>query len=333
MLLIPLFTFIVLPVVDQLTKDYYIEYKDPNYKEKRIQHEETNNWFFYYKSALYVFSGLEILNFTFSLYLVKEIQISTSIFWLISFNSGLITAISMTIAHELYHKVSKIDKFVGLLLLSLGSYSHFYLQHLFCHHKFVATEKDPNTAKYNETVYEFVPRSIIGGYIQSWRIEATRLKGSNFYNIFENRMILSTLVTIVVPIIIWKLFSFQSFIFFITQAIISIIFSELVNYIEHYGLERKFQPEKNKFENVNFQHSWDAPYRFSCYLSSNILLHADHHMNCLKEYEKLTAIEGSPIMPYTYMTMMILSLYPKLYFSIVNPHLDEYKKNFEKKCK
>jgi len=142
-------------------------------------------------------------------------------------------------------------------------------------------------------------------------------------------MIQSSFISIFLPIIIWKFISFQCFIFFISQASVAIILSEFVNYIEHYGLERKFIEEKKKFENVNYQHSWDAPYRFSCYLSSNILLHADHHMNCLKEYEKLTAIEGSPIMPYTYITMILLSLYPKLFFSIVNPHLDEYKKKFE----
>jgi alkane 1-monooxygenase len=67
-------------------------------------------------------------------------------------------------------------------------------------------------------------------------------------------------------------------------------------------------------------------YSNSSYLSSNILLHADHHMNCLKEYEKLNAIEGSPIMPHTYVTMILLSIVPSLFFKVVHPHLEKFKK-------
>lgn len=120
--------FIILPIVDHLTKDYYIEYKDPNYKEKRIQYEETNNWYHYYKSALYVFSFLSILNFIFTFQFIKNSSLVNPIFWLVSFNSGLVTSITMIIAHELYHKVSKPEKILGLILLSLGSYTHFYIR-------------------------------------------------------------------------------------------------------------------------------------------------------------------------------------------------------------
>jgi alkane 1-monooxygenase len=191
---------------------------------------------------------------------MKETSIETFLFWLISFNCGLITAISMSVAHELYHKQSKVDKFFGLSLLSLGSYSHFYLQHLYCHHKHVATERDPNTARFNETIYQFIPRSILGGYIESWKIENKRMR--NKFNPLEHRMIQSSLVTISIPWLIYSIFGFHSFIFFVISSFISIIFVELVNYIEHYGLERKMLKEE-VYEKVNWEHSWDAPYRFS----------------------------------------------------------------------
>jgi hypothetical protein len=48
-------------------------------------------------------------------------------------------------------------------------------------------------------------------------------------------------------------------------------------------------------------------------------------MNCLKEYEKLNAIEGSPIMPHTYVTMILLSIIPSLFFKVVHPHLEKFK--------
>jgi alkane 1-monooxygenase len=262
-----IFLFVLLPIIDHLTKgsvqsssntflDYYIEYIDPTNRshEKRNKKEEEK-CFFYYKSALYVFSVLQVFVFLFSLNFMKEISMNSLLFWLISFNSGLITAISMSVAHELYHKQSKVDKFFGLTLLSLGSYSHFYLQHLFCHHKHVATPGDPNTARFNETIYQFIPRSVLGGYIESWKME----NGKSF---MEHRMIRSTLLTVFIPWLIYSLFGFYSFSFFLVQSFISIVFVELVNYIEHYGLERKMVKE-DTFEKVNWEHSWDAPYRFS----------------------------------------------------------------------
>lgn len=64
----------------------------------------------------------------------------------------------------------------------------------------------------------------------------------------------------------------------------------------------------------------------SCYLGSNLLLHADHHYHPTKGYEDLVAIKGAIIMPYTYSVMAPLALIPPLYMRIVNPIIEEYKK-------
>lgn len=54
-------------------------------------------------------------------------------------------------------------------------------------------------------------------------------------------------------------------------------------------------------------------------------------MHAFKEYEKLAAIEGAPIMPHTYVTMLLMSYVPPLYFNVVNPILEEHKKKVQ--CK
>ncbi len=47
-------------------------------------------------------------------------------------------------------------------------------------------------------------------------------------------------------------------IFQIFYAITTIIFYEAVNYIEHYGLERKLDSNGN-YESIKPKHSWNAP--------------------------------------------------------------------------
>ena len=51
---------------------------------------------------------------------------------------------------------------------------------------------------------------------------------------------------------------------------------EIINYIEHYGLQRKKLPD-GTYEKVNIRHSWNAPHKFSNYLFYKLQRHSDHH--------------------------------------------------------
>jgi alkane 1-monooxygenase len=65
--------------------------------------------------------------------------------------------------HELFHRREWFDKFVGSWTYTKWFYTHFIDEHLSGHHKLIATPEDPATARYNENVYHFVIRSLIGG--------------------------------------------------------------------------------------------------------------------------------------------------------------------------
>lgn len=86
-------------------------------------------------------------------------------------------------------------------------------------------------------------------------------------------MLWFSFICIILPILMYYLFGKIGLTLYFAQALVSMIFTETINYIEHYALERKLV--NGVYENVGYEHSWDAPYRFSCYLGTNILLHAD----------------------------------------------------------
>jgi len=50
--------------------------------------------------------------------------------------------------------------------------------------------------------------------------------------------------------------------FYHLTGLIGVYFLEIINYIEHYGLERK-EISPGVYEKVTVMHSWNAPYRVS----------------------------------------------------------------------
>jgi alkane 1-monooxygenase len=114
----------------------------------------------------------------------------------------------------------------------------------------------------------------------------------------------------------------------LTQLIIgvtSVLYLEAINYIEHYGLERKQLPD-GSFENVNIRHSWNAPHRFSNYILFKLQRHSDHHENALKPYQTLCSYDDSPLLPSGYAACLLLAFFPKFWFEIMNPLVEVYRK-------
>lgn len=112
----------------------------------------------------------------------------------------------------------------------------------------------------------------------------------------------------------------------------SIFYLEITNYIEHYGLRRKKLPDGN-YEKVTIRHSWNASHRMSNYLLFKLQRHSDHHENSLKSYQTLCAYEDSPQLPHGYLVCFNLAVFPKVWFSIMDPLVDEYNTNSEKGTK
>ena len=59
---------------------------------------------------------------------------------------------SAVVGHELFHKKSLFHKVTGTLIFAKIYYSQFYTSHIKFHHKLVATEEDPSTARLGESL-------------------------------------------------------------------------------------------------------------------------------------------------------------------------------------
>jgi alkane 1-monooxygenase len=95
---------------------------------------------------------------------------------------------------------------------------------------------------------------------------------------------------------------------------------EAVNYIEHYGLERRRLPD-GRYERAGARHSWDAYEWLSNAFLVHLQRHADHHLNPARPYGALQPQPESPKLPTGYPGMVPLAFVPPLWFAVMNPRV------------
>lgn len=232
--------------------------------------------------------------------------------------------IGITISHELIHRNRRFEQWLGkLLLLSVG-YMHFSIEHVYGHHKRVATRHDPATARRGESVYTFWFRSVPQQWISALGIEKKRLQRTKT-SVWspKNQMIWFTLLPFGVAGHLAATLSPWVGMLFIIQAVLSFSLLECVNYLEHYGLSRH-EKRPGRFEPVSEHHSWNSDHIVSRYLLFELTRHSDHHAHAHRKYQTLRSFNTSPQLPTGYPGMILLALLPPIWFAIMNPKVDFY---------
>lgn len=241
---------------------------------------------------------------------------------------GLITAMGVmcgtfgiNVGHELGHRRRRQERILAKIALMTSLYMHFYIEHNRGHHKHVSTEQDPASARYGETVYAFWVRSIVGGYRSAWQLERERLERKGLPVVsWANEMLRFHLIQGSWLLGIGLLFGGKALLMYVLAALMGILLLETVNYIEHYGLQRQALPS-GRYERVQPQHSWNSDHVLGRLLLFELSRHSDHHYLASRPYQVLRHHEQAPQMPTGYPGMMLLSLLPPLWFSVMHRRL------------
>ena len=234
--------------------------------------------------------------------------------------------IGITFAHELVHRSHRFERALGEILLAMTSYTHFAIEHVYGHHRHVGTPRDPATARYGESIYGFVPRSVLGGVASAWRFEGERLRRRGRRPWHEsNRMLryAATQVILYVAISLW--WGAAGTVFFAAQALLAIALVETINYIEHYGLERR-ELAPGRFERQMPWHSWNSSHRLSNWLLINLARHSDHHLVASKRYQTLEHLQAAPQLPAGYGAMFLAALCPPVWRRVMDPRVEKWRK-------
>lgn len=108
--------------------------------------------------------------------------------------------------------------------------------------------------------------------------------------------------------------------FAIAIGVVSFLFLETINYIEHYGLRRK-KLSSGRYERVKEIHSWNSDHNVGRIVLYELTRHSDHHFKSGKKYQILDRFKESPQLPFGYPASILISFIPPLWFKIMNDRI------------
>jgi alkane 1-monooxygenase len=227
----------------------------------------------------------------------------------------------INVAHELGHRVNKLEQTLAKLLLLTSLYMHFYIDHNQGHHKHVATPGDPSSARLNQSVYAFWPQTLIGTYLSAWHIAGKALlkKGKSVFSL-QNEMLQFQIIQAAFVFGVYWFWGGMVTIFFVLAALLGGILLETVNYIEHYGLSRN-KTSEDSYERVQPHHSWNSNHVIGRLMLFELSRHSDHHYLASRKYQILRHMDNAPQMPTGYPGMILLSLVPPLWFKVMHAQI------------
>jgi alkane 1-monooxygenase len=311
-----IFTWVAVPLVELLIKP------DSTNMSKAEAEVAKNDGA--YDLLLYLIVVLQIPMLIFFLFAMQNDGLSTPTIFARIFTMGLLCGtFGINVGHELGHRNTKFEQNLAKLSLLSSLYMHFFVEHNKGHHKNVATYNDPSSARLNEPVYSFYFRTIINSYRSAWHIANQEVlkKGKSKLSL-SNEMVQMHLIQLFFVALIYLIFGGLITLYFLAAAFIGILLLETVNYIEHYGLQRK-QLASGGFERTLPQHSWNSNHVLGRMLLFELSRHSDHHYLASKKYQVLSHYEQSPQLPTGYPGSMVLALMPPLWFSVMNKKIVE----------
>jgi len=231
---------------------------------------------------------------------------------------GVTGSQGITFAHELGHSRSRLDRVLAWALMASVNYAHFMVEHYRGHHRRAATPEDPASARRGESLWRFLPRTLAGSWASAWRLEAQQLRQLD-RGWARSPLLWATAAQAAWMAILAAWLGPLALLFWGVQAAYAVFLLEAINYIEHYGLERRIVAGRR--EPFGREHAWNADSLITNSMIANLQRHSDHHMHAWKPYAELEALP-SPQLPTGYAGCLFLASVPPLWFDAMHRRLD-----------
>jgi len=247
--------------------------------------------------------------------------------WIIySYLLGISGATVLTLCHEYFHHTNIFEKWVGRFFLSLFFFNVYEYDHIYNHHneEITCSEKDPSFAKLNESVYAFVQKYFLATFKASLDLQREFCKqaGTPFYNIFKNTLLKWMVFSAALPFIILFFVGWKALLLYFLHAYFSLFMYLSGAYNQHYGLARRTDKDGVP-EDFTYMNVWASDHFMTGKLYINVSHHGHHHLFNLCRYPYLKVLRLGPILPYGYNAIILLSMFPKLWYKIMNPRVEE----------
>lgn len=319
----PFLVYVLLPVLDlRFGPDGQ---NPPDEVMERLENDK------YYRYCTYVYVPFQYLSVVVGAYLFTAPDLSWlgydgSLSWAakigLALSVGTLGGVGINTAHEMGHKKDSLERWLSKITLAQTCYGHFYIEHNRGHHVRVATPEDPASARFGETFWEFLPRSVIGSLRSALRLEAQRIRrtGKSPWSpgtYLGNDVLNAWLMSVVFWGVLIAVFGPALIPFVVIQAVYGFSLLETVNYLEHYGLLRS-RNANGRHERCTPEHSWNSDHLVTNLFLYHLQRHSDHHANPTRRYQVLRSLDGSPSLPSGYASMISLAYFPPLWRKVMD---------------
>ena len=257
-----------------------------------------------------------------------------------TWSMGILSGIGIVVAHELGHKSSRLEKRLAKALLHPTFYGHFTQEHNLGHHLMVSTPEDPASSRFRESFWRFYPRTVIGTFRKNLALERQRLArtGMGAWSLANETwrnvgfpVVLTAaayaagaLLAPEAPGLLGLGAGPSAALVVVVQAVLGFSLLEIVNYLEHYGLERRKLPN-GKYERVTPLHSWNSNHLVTNGFLYHLQRHSDHHAWPARRYQTLRNFPEAPQLPTGYAGMIWLAAVPPLWFRVMDRRVLEFR--------
>ncbi|WP_067720298.1 alkane 1-monooxygenase [Nocardia yamanashiensis] len=301
----PIIVLIVIPVLDWVVGEDGSNPKDEDYE--LLSNDR------YYRWCTYLFLPVQLVGLVIASAMWAGSDLSVVDKLGLAATLGFVSGIGINAAHELGHRSEQLERWLSKIALAQSGYGHFFVEHNRGHHARVATPTDPASARLGESLWEFLPRSVIGGFRSGIGIERDRLrrKGHRWFSI-HNHILQAWSMTLVLFGTLIAIFGWALLPWLLLQAVIGVGLLETVNYVEHYGLLRRRRPN-GRWARTSPRDSWNSDRLVTNIFLFHLQRHSDHHANPGRRYQTLRTSEEAPQLPAGYATMLLLAAVPPLW--------------------
>lgn len=311
------FLFVLLPLADHAVGH------DPGNPDPALARQLAHDRWFRLLTLLAVPVQFATLGWSMQHVAAAGLSPAGTLGWLLS--QGVVGGVlAINVAHELIHKETRLERGAGGLLLTSVGYHGFKVEHVRGHHVHVSTPLDASSARRGQSVWHFLPRALLRNTANAWRLEAARLRpiGKPWWQ--GNELLAWSGAWLLLALASWAWLGVAGLLFFIAQGLVAACSLEIINYIEHYGLERRRLPD-GRYERTTHMHSWNADYALTNLLLFHLQRHSDHHAHASRRYQLLQHHPDSPQLPGGYAAMFVLALFPPLWFRVIDPRLQAWR--------
>lgn len=276
------------------------------FRNIKFQSQKNRSSFSDFSVLLMPFALAAVLVFCF--WRLNQTNEAIEIAGLIASTGALVGGFGITSAHELVHRRKKWMRSLGVFNLMLVNFAHWGLEHVFGHHKTVATPADPASARRNENVYAFWARTYPGVLLGAWKIS-------------KYKVLVYWGISFLVSLFLLLFFGTKILLSWWAISIVATLLLQTVDYIEHYGLGRQMNQD-GFYTAFKAHHAWDSTALVTNITLFNLGFHSHHHMKAALHFQDLTAQPNGRSMPFGYSVMIWLALIPSIYIPMMNRRIE-----------